>query len=154
MIVAHSPPDPPPADLPGGGHVPGDAAHSVAGDLPGLADIAEELAQLLSKPVAPVRIPPAKDLEVRLVSEQTLERLFEAEKDAGLHTNLFLLMVGTALGFFTNVVTADRFDWSRPTIAYVTVLMATSAVFGGLSLRSSRRVRRLRRNVGTRGDPR
>jgi len=120
----------------------------MVGDLPGLADVAEELGQLLSRPVAPVRMPPPDELEVRLVSEQTLERLFEAEKDASLHSNLLLLAIGTLLGFFTNVVTSEQFEWSRPVVTYVGLLGAVVVAFALLTLRATRRVRQFREKIG------
>jgi hypothetical protein len=134
-------------DEAGGVGRPDDPARLGADELPGLADAAEEFAQLLRRPVAPVRLPAPDELEVRLVSEQALERLFDAESDASIHTNIALLLIGTLLGFFTNIATADEFEWSRAVTACVTLLGVTACVLGLLAVRSHRRVRHLRQQM-------
>lgn len=123
------------------------SAHLVAGDLAGLADTAEEIAKLLSQPAAPVTLPPPGQLEVRLVSEQALDRVFDAESDANLHANLFMLAFGAMLGFFTNVITASTFSWNRSVIVYLALLGLISLLLGLLAIRSFHRLGTLKKKI-------
>lgn len=125
----------------------------ISGDAPNLAEAAEELAQLLRRPVAPVKMPSTEELEVRLVSEQALERMFDAESDASLHTNFLMLVAGTILGFLTNLATGTGFTWSRDVIAYVVVLALVTLLMAVLSVRSHRRAKVLKRQIGGRLGP-
>lgn len=90
---------------------------------------------------APILLPDKEDLTVRLVSQQSLERLRDAESDRSVFDNLLWCLLGGMIGFFTNVATGSK-DISIQPAGYVFLAFMTAAVVATLMMRK-RLVRRL-----------
>jgi hypothetical protein len=90
---------------------------------------------------APILLPDKEDLTVRLVSQQSLERLRDAESDRSVFDNLLWCLLGGMIGFFTNVATGSK-DISIQPAGYVFLAFMAAAVVATLMMRK-RLVRRL-----------
>ena len=89
---------------------------------------------------APIVLPDKEELTVRLVSQQSLERLRDAESDRSVFDNFLWCLVGGILGFFTNLVTGTTI--SIHAAGYVFIGFIGSATIVALMMRR-RLVRRL-----------
>lgn len=90
---------------------------------------------------APILLPDKEDLTVRLVSQQSLERLRDAESDRSVFDNLIWCLLGGIIGFFTNLVTGGNSISIQPA-GYVFLAFMATAVLSALLMRG-RLVRRL-----------
>lgn len=97
---------------------------------------------------APILLPDKEDLTVRLVSQQSLERLRDAESDQSVFDNLLWCLLGGIIGFFTNLVTGGQ-DISVQPAGYVFLAFMTAAVLAALMMRRrlTRRLNEARRRV-------
>jgi hypothetical protein len=144
---------------------PGTTAKAASGDrddpsvaiarmiLPDQPQDIDELAEILRGPSAPVRLPSEREMEVQLVSLQTLDRLFEVQGDADIHKTVVLLAIGGVLGFVTNVATTERFEWTTAASVYLAVTTAITISFAILAFRSHRRLASLRDELKRRPRP-
>ena len=79
---------------------------------------------------APVILPPPEDMEVRLVSSTSLERLEEYRAEENKWYAIMSLLLGTVLGVFINIVTGAKMT----TEAWMFVIIFSGfAVFTGLT---------------------
>ncbi len=83
---------------------------------------------------APIVLPDKEELTVRLVSQQSLERLRDAESDQSLFDNLLWCLVGGTIGFFTNLATGGK-DISIQPAGYVFLAFMAAAVAATLMMR-------------------
>jgi hypothetical protein len=90
---------------------------------------------------APILLPDKEDLTVRLVSQQSLERLRDAESDRSVFDNLLWCLLGGMIGFFTNVATGGKSISVQPA-GYVFLVFMAASVLATLIMRR-RLVRRL-----------
>jgi hypothetical protein len=89
---------------------------------------------------APIVLPDKEELTVRLVSQQSLERLRDAESDRWVYDNLLWCLMGAILGFFINLATDESF--SIHASGYVLIGSIGSAIIVTLLMRR-RLVKRL-----------
>jgi hypothetical protein len=96
---------------------------------------------------APIILPDKEDLTVRLVSQHSLERLRDAESDKSIFDNLLWCLLGGVLGFFTNVVTADKISIKAAGFVFIAFMTAAAITSITLRRRLSRRLQEARRRV-------
>jgi hypothetical protein len=96
---------------------------------------------------APIILPEKEDLTVRLVSQHSLERLRDAEADKSIFDNLLWCLLGGALGFFTNVATADKISITASGFVFMAFMAAATITVLALRRRLSRRLEEARRRV-------
>ncbi|EPO2920315.1 hypothetical protein [Vibrio cholerae] len=86
---------------------------------------------------APIKIPSPKNMEVQLVSADSLERLSEYNNDINVFLTLASVFLGACLGMLGNIA----FSQSVPVGAYSAIILlgVISIVFGCLYVRSDKR---------------
>jgi hypothetical protein len=96
---------------------------------------------------APIILPDKEDLTIRLVSQHSLERLRDAEADKSIFDNLLWCLLGGAIGFFTNVATADTISIKAAGFVFMAFMAAATITILILRRRLSRRLQEARRRV-------
>lgn len=107
--------------------------------------LTSQLAQT-SLPTAPVKIPGPEELTVRLVNVSQLQRLDELRGDVALLQTILFTIVGTVLGFVTNVFTSNQ-AMDRSAWIFLVLLLGASVLFGVLTARASQRTMKLQRRL-------
>ncbi len=92
---------------------------------------------------APIKLPTPKDMEIRLVSADSLERMNEYQNDINIFLSLASVFLGAFLGIIINYLFLST-SIKAPVIGMASVLLICSAVFFGLFKRNNKRSKELR----------
>lgn len=112
-----------------------------------LAATIESAGEIGKKLSADVVLPSSKDLRVRLVPSDSLDRLEEYRSDeskAFLLTGAFL---GATLGTLSNWVTQEAFEFTKASVVFMGFFVGVALLAGTWALQIGKRARRLKRRL-------
>lgn len=112
--------------------------------LEGLAATIEKAGEIGRNLTADVVLPPAKDLRVKLVPSDTLDRLEEYRADEAKAYLLVGAFLGAVLGILSNWVTQEAFTVTKISGAFMTFFGSMAILAAAWALQISRRARSLR----------
>ena len=112
--------------------------------LEGLAATIEKAGEIGRNLTADVVLPPAKDLRVKLVPSDSLDRLEEYRADEAKAYLLVGAFLGAVLGILSNWVTQEAFAVTRISGAFMTFFGSMAVLAAAWALQISRRAKSLR----------
>ncbi|GLQ72023.1 hypothetical protein [Vibrio penaeicida] len=105
----------------------------------------DEIAQQSRKLAAPIKMPAPKDMEVQLVSADSLNRLSEYNNDINILLTLCSVFLGAFLGVLGNLFFATEVN--NGAIGVTIILAVVAFVFGGLFHRLNNRKENLNKEM-------
>lgn len=125
----------------------GDEVSEEVKRLEAIAATIESAGEIGNKLSADVVLPPSKDLRVRLVPSDSLERLEEYRSDESMAFLLTGAFLGGVIGILSNWVTQNSFTFTRTSIVFMGFFGAVALVAGAWAWVLRRRAQRLKRRL-------